>query len=84
MTYFYEELVIMVMGAFVYFSAKKCKIYPIPVKTEIFGMLIGLVMVWLICCYRDISFLKFSEYCRFALLGYLPMRVVCWVKGKKG
>ena len=81
MTYFYEELIIILMGAFVCFSAKKCKIYPIPIWTEIGGILLALGIIYIIHYFcRDISIFAFREYCRFALLGYLPVRVVCWLK----
>ena len=83
MSFIYEEMIVIAMGGFISFFAKKCKVYPIPVKTEIFGIMIGLGIVFLVHQYYDeLFYLSFFEHCRFALLGYLPMRVVCCLERK--
>ena len=80
----FEQLVIIGMGVFISFSAKKCKIYPIPIGTEIIGFLIGIGIVWIIHQIDDNWFsMSFREQVRFILIGYLPMRVVCWVSREK-
>ena len=80
----FEQLVIIGMGAFISFSAKKCRIYPIPTGTEIIGFLVGIGIVWLIHHIDDSWFsLSFGEQVRFILIGYLPVRVVRWVSREK-
>ena len=84
MSFINEQLIIIGIGAFVSYSAKKCRIYPIPARTEIIGIVLGLGIVWLIQQYfNGLFYLSFIEQCRFILLGYLPWRIIKWPKKKK-
>ena len=81
----FEQIVIVAMGCFISFFAKKYKIYPIPIGTEIMGFLIGLGIVWLIHHIDDSWFsMSFGQQCKFLLIGFVPMRVVSWVGRKEG
>ena len=80
----FEQMVIVLMGCLISFSSKKYKIYPIPVLTELLGIVIAIGIVWLIHHIDDSWFsMSFGEQCKFLLLGFVPMRVVGWVCRKK-
>ena len=85
MSYIYDELIVIAMGALIALASKKCKIYPIPVGTEILGVMLGFSIGWFIQVYFDIfPNSSFPELFRFALLGYLPMKLVrCRMKKDK-
>ena len=84
MSFIYEQLIFLGMGAFTSFFARLFKVYPISIKKEIAGVVIGLGMVWLTHQFCDGFYsVSFGEQVRFALLGYLPGRIIFRKKRKK-
>ena len=83
MSFINEQLTCAGMGAFIYCAARICRIYPIPIKVEMGGLLLALAVVWIVHQYSDVYSISFYESCRFLLLGFMPMRIVCWMKRRR-
>ena len=84
MSYMFDQFVFISIGAFVTFSGKIVKIYPIPIRVEIMSVLIALGLVWLTRQVNSEFYsTPFSDQVRPLLIGYLPMRIIRWPKRKK-
>lgn len=83
MSFIFDQCIFFGMGVFVSYSSKLFKMHPIPLSREIMGYIIGLGIVWLTHQVNaDFYSMSFTEQCRFALLGYLPGRIIWRVNRK--